>query len=1001
MAKNEAKIKFTAETGSFNAEIKKANSEMSELRAELKLNETQMKGSGDAIEGLENKHRILSSQLSASEKKTEALSQKVEKAVQIFGENSEEASKLKTQLMNAQTAEEKLRQAVDQCANELDDQRAAASRAESASEQLTSTINRQQSELTALKNKYKDAVLQYGEASDEAKTLEKAIGDLSKELKDNQDKIADAADKADKFDKSLGNAGDSASNSSGGFTVMKGAIADLVSQAIQLGIEKIGEFVSYLAQLPEATMELRQDFATLTTSFDGMGFSTETATNTWKQLYQVFGEDDRAVEASNLIAKMSDDQKDLSDWVTITTGIWGSYQDSLPVEGLAEASMETARTGTVTGVLADALNWSSEAAVMFADYMGGDVVTAEDAFNKALSECTTEEERQALITDTLTALYGDAAETYRDTAGAQMEAKDAAADYALAEANMAAAIEPVTTAFTELKTTLLNQLAPAIEAVSGVATSALEWLNEHPVLVQAVGAALTVLSVGLGIAAVAWGIYTAAQWAANAAILANPMTWIIIAIIAAIAALVAIIVVVVNYWDEIMAAGQRAVEGIKSAWQSFTGWISSNIVEPIKNFFTGLWDGIKSKATSLWDTVKPVFLAFINWINTNIVQPVINFFTGLWDGVKNIWNNIGNAIQVALMFIQQLISGYIQFITLPWRFLWENCKEYVFAAWNWIKEKVTTALDAIKTVISNVWNKIKSVISTAVNAIKSVVTTVWNTIKTTTTTIFNAVKTVIQTVWNAVMTVVTNVLNKIKSAISTAWNAVKTTTQTAFNAVKTVVSTVWNGIKSTVSGVIDSVKSAISSAWDTIKTKTSNVFNSVLSVVTGIWNGIKGAITGAIDTARSTVETAINKIKSIMNFSWSLPKLKLPHVSITGKFSLDPPSVPKFSISWYKDGAIFTQPTLFATPYGMKGVGEAGAEAVLPIDKLEGYVANAVQKTMSIAGIDQFADAIEHLAERPVELSINGRKFAVATAGDADGVNGSRRILSNRGLALE
>lgn len=121
MAKNEAKIKFTAETGEFNKAIQKSNSEMTELRAEMKLNETQMKATGATVEGLENKHSILERQLKASQDKTEALNQKVQKAVEIFGENSTEASKLRTQLLNAQTAEEKLRQAVQQCADELKD----------------------------------------------------------------------------------------------------------------------------------------------------------------------------------------------------------------------------------------------------------------------------------------------------------------------------------------------------------------------------------------------------------------------------------------------------------------------------------------------------------------------------------------------------------------------------------------------------------------------------------------------------------------------------------------------------------------------------------------------------------------------------------------------------------------------------------------------------------------------------------------------------------------
>ena len=250
MPKNEAKIKFNADVAEFNDSIKESERTMAELRAEMRLNDTQMKDAEDSTEGLKKKHDILEKQLKESENKTEALNQKLKKAEEIFGENSEEASRLRVQLLNAENAQEKLRQAVKNSNDELD------------------------------------------------KTKGKGK-----------------------------NAGD-------GFTVMKGAIADLVSAGIQWGIEKISEFAGYLASLPAETMELRQDLATLTTSFDEMSFSNETANETWKDMYAIFGEDDRAVEASNLIAKMADDQQDLDAWTTITTGAWAKFQDSLPVEGL-------------------------------------------------------------------------------------------------------------------------------------------------------------------------------------------------------------------------------------------------------------------------------------------------------------------------------------------------------------------------------------------------------------------------------------------------------------------------------------------------------------------------------------------------------------------------------------------------------------------------------------------------------------------------------------------
>jgi phage-related minor tail protein len=122
--------------------------------------------------------------------------------------------------------------------------------------------------------------------------------------------------------------------------------------------------------------------------------------------------------------------------------------------------------------------------------------------------------------------------------------------------------------------------------------------------------------------------------------------------------------------------------------------------------------------------------------------------------------------------------------------------------------------------------------------------------------------------------------------------------------------------------------------WDTIKQKAGEIFASVSAT----FNGIRDAISGAINGAKDAVGAAIDRIKGFFNFSWSLPKLKMPSISMEGKFSLAPPSVPKFGIKWNADGAIFTKPTVFNTAQGLQGVGEAGAEAVLPISKLAGMI---------------------------------------------------------------
>ena len=255
--------------------------------------------------------------------------------------------------------------------------------------------------------------------------------------------------------KGVKDVGDSAEESANDLGVMDIALGNLVANGITALVGAAQNAVMSLYNLAEETREFRQDMATLETAFDEAGFSADTATDTWKDLYAVFGEDDRAVEAANNISRMADNEEELADWVKITTGIWGTYQDALPVESLAEAASESAKTGTVVSTLADALNWSSEAAEMFAGYMSEDVVTAEDAFNEALAECNTEAERQALINDTLLKLYGSAADKYEETAAGVMSLNEAQADYNVTQAEMAEKIEPVTVAVKQGLTNLM------------------------------------------------------------------------------------------------------------------------------------------------------------------------------------------------------------------------------------------------------------------------------------------------------------------------------------------------------------------------------------------------------------------------------------------------------------------------------------------------------------------------------------------------------------------
>lgn len=171
----------------------------------------------------------------------------------------------------------------------------------------------------------------------------------------------------------------------------------------------------------------------------------------------------------------------------------------------------------------------------------------------------------------------------------------------------------------------------------------------------------------------------------------------------------------------------------------------------------------------------------------------------------------------------------------------------------------------------------------------------------------------------------------VKDWVVKKWGELKTFITNTFNAIKTTITTVWTNIKTTVVNTVTNIKNSIVTAFTTAKNTITSIFGTIKTVAEGAWAGIKFAITHPIDAAVMAVRLAISKIKGFFsNLSLKLPHIKLPHFKLTGKLSLAPPSVPKLSIDWYKNGGIFTQPTIF----GGVGVGEAGAEAVLPLKKL-------------------------------------------------------------------
>lgn len=531
----------------------------------------------------------------------------------------------------------------------------------------------------------------------------------------------------------------------------------------------------------------------------------------------------------------------------------------------------------------------------------------------------------------------------------------------------------------------LPVLKDAVTTTFTVIEKAFNFVREHTGALTAVATAIGIIVAALGmynaVAAVkaamaaaevttVWGLVKA--YAAQAVAMMSALAPYL-AIAAAIAAVVAIGVVLYKNWDTIKEKCAELGAKLKEIWGNIKTSVSEK-VEEIKTDLSERWTAIKESVSVAIENIRTT----ISEKFTAAKDAVVSVFTAMVSAISAAWETIKNAVQVALMFIGSLISAAFQIITLPFRLIWENCKQYVISAWNAIKSAVSSALNAVKTTVTNV-----------LTAVKNKITSIWNSVKSVTSSVFNSVKSVVTSIWNSVKTVITNAVNAVKSKVTSIWNAVKSTTSSVFNSVKSVVTSVWNSIKTVVTNAVNNVKSKVTSVWNSVKSTTSSVFNSVKSTVTSVWNSIKSAISSAIngvkstissglnsakstasgvldgikskfssvfESVKSTVSNAIGKIKGMFNFSWSLPKLKLPHFKIKGKFSLDPPSVPKLSVEWYKKAMqnpmLLTSPTIFgydAASGKYQGAGEAGAEVVSGANTLMDMIGSVVYGKMGAA----------------------------------------------------
>ena len=462
----------------------------------------------------------------------------------------------------------------------------------------------------------------------------KAINDTATQAEDAQNDVADS------------------------FSKIGGAFGKVATGIGVAGTAIGGAFIATI----ESTREYRKEMGLLESAFLTAGHSSEDAKRTYSELNAVMGDSGAAVEASQHLAKIADNEKDLSTWTDIATGVYSEFGAAIPIESLAEASLETQRSGQLTGGLVDALVWAGH---------------SEEEFQKQLDKCTTEQERQDLIMNTLNDTYKEASDQYKETNKDVLDAEKANEKLADAFAEIGKVGEPILTAIKNKIAELMEQAVPKIQDFIDKIKDATKWVKDNEQTIHtwigiilgatvAIGTFLLILNWGaiMGAAANAIKVVRTAILAMNAAMLANPIGIIVALIVGLVATFIYLWNNVdgfkkfwINAWDNIQKTAVKVKDAVVKAWNSIGKWFTEKFdqvqksgkdaMDKVKKWFSDTYNSVtktfssipswfSSKFKSAWNNIKS---AFSSWGS---------FFSGLWTKIKSKFSSIGTTLGTSM-----------------------------------------------------------------------------------------------------------------------------------------------------------------------------------------------------------------------------------------------------------------------------------------------------------------------------------------------------------------
>lgn len=369
--------------------------------------------------------------------------------------------------------------------------------------------------------------------------------------------------------------------------------------------------------------------------------------------------------------------------------------------------------------------------------------------------------------------------------------------------------------------------------------------------------------------------------------------------------------------------------GLATSFYTFLGTALGSAISLIYGFISNLWKDITAYFSSYVTNDDGTKKIGLDW--------VAGILKGIWDGVKNIFSWIKTNV------FQPFINGFKSAFGIhsPSTVMAEQGGYIITGLLNGIKEG---------------FGKVISWIGNCLSGIRDTIKDKWDSIKTDAKEKFSDITENISSKWKEIKENTSSTWSDIKSNLDTKWNALKSNAGSTWGNLKNTISTKWADIKSDTSSVWSGLVDSVKSKWDTMKSNASGAFGD-----------IKEKISDNIQKARDAVKDGIDRMKGFFNFHWELPKIKLPHFNISGSFSLRPPRVPSFSVDWYKTGGLFSDASVI-------GVGEAGSEAVLPLEnrRTMSMIADSIMGNYGY-GMDE--DKLAEAVERGVAMALMNNQY--------------------------